>query len=567
MRVALFGTITAIAALLSVPAILYVWQRPSLTNTLSLLVTFGVFFTVYTWVRSVLAQVVIGIVVLILNLIEIVHLLAYHSLVTTAAMEGIIYVDPNEAREFVASHVPAFGFGVLIMVVFCGLAIAKARLDDLGRRPRFVIGAVTLIAPFLLLVSRVSTQGTAEDVYLPTSVLDQLTGFLGMNPLTHTVSGLVSTVGEQVALERERRSYEGFDFEAFRARVPAPRELYVIVIGESARRRNWSLYGYRRSTDPYLARTPNLVAFPHAISPATVTSRSVPLSLTVALGDEAGAARSPKSLVTAFREVGFKTFWLTNQGTSREALGGKLALIMGEADVVRTASANFWRSALDQALLPELDSALADPAPRKLIVIHTMGSHTNYPERLPPAWASRTFEVPLGVAHTFRDNPDLEQEAPTIDAYDRTILYTDWMLHEIIERCRRTGEYGALVYFSDHGERLYDDDKEQISHGFEDFEKYDVQIPLLLWTSDAFDRANPERVKAITADAAEPVSSGDVGSALLDLADIRFQGLSLSRSFFGADFVPRPRRIVSTTGKVIAYVGGSGAPAVLAPTN
>jgi glucan phosphoethanolaminetransferase (alkaline phosphatase superfamily) len=549
---ALFGVTGLITVILSVPAALYLWLHPGVTNALSLLVSVGLFFALFTWLRGFVVQLVLGLGILILNLIETIHLLAFGGLVTTAGLEGVMYVDPVEVREFVLAHAGGFALGISLIALFAGLVLIKARLDVLGRRRRRIIAAMSVGVPFLLLIVSIGTRGTSADVYLPTSVVDQLAGFAGLNPLTHTVSGIVSTIGEHVTLERAWQAGADFRFGATHPDSGWGKEVYVLVIGESARRANWSLYGYPRLTNPLLSKRLDLVPFQHAVSPATVTSRSVPMSLLVALNDT-GSRRTPRSIISAFREAGFKTFWLTNQGTTRTAVGGDLQLIVREADVVQTAGKDFWRSAPDEALLPALDRALADPAPRKFIVVHTLGSHTNYGERLPPSWARHRFKVPLSQAVSVPSGAELEKVAPILDDYDRTILYTDWILDQIIERCAKTGERAAVVYVSDHGERLYDDQGGHLGHGFGDFEAIDVRIPLLVWLSDTFVAQSPGRLATLRQNAGKPVSTGNLASSLLDLASVDFNGLDPSRSFFGPDFTLRPRQVITTSGARIEY--------------
>jgi hypothetical protein len=120
-------------------------------------------------------------------------------------------------------------------------------------------------------------------------------------------------------------------------------------------------------------------------------------------------------------------------------------------------------------------------------------------------------------------------------------------------RHRNSGLDGAVIYLSDHGQRLYDDERGQKGHGFGDLNAYDAEIPLLAWISERYDAREPNRHRAIEANAVEPVSAADLATAMLDLADIEVDGLNLSRSFFGPHYVARPRWVLATDGRRVDY--------------
>lgn len=550
-RGALSAIVLTMSSFLSLPALLYYWRFPDLTNALSLAFTIGFFAAIFTLIRRVRFHLLIGLPVMALNLIEIVSIVAFGGLISLGGLEAILYVDPNEAREFIVDHSGLIALGALVIPLFLGLALLKKKYDTIERGPRLLLSASVVVVPFGLLTSGLAIVGSAGDVYLPTRIFEHYAAYLGANPLAHTISGIATTLGARVELSSERSRREQLRFNAKRVEDQPPQELYIVVIGESSRKRNWNLYGYKRATNPFLVKTPNLIVFSQAISPATTTSRSIPLSFTLPTTEEFSLLRRTSSFLSAFKEVGFKTYWLSNQGTHRSAVGSQITLLMNEADVVRTTNYGFWNTVLDETLIPELDAALRDPAPRKLIVLHTLGSHTNYRQRYPVPWSSRSFSVALREAHT---NPDFnEADSETINDYDKTIMYTDYLLHEIIERHAKTDQYGAVVYLSDHGQRLYDDNRRQKGHGFGDVNNYDVEVPLVLWTSNSFNVQSARKHAAIVANASKPISTADLAASILDLAGIGVDGSRNSRSFVNEKYSVMPRQVMATDGRVIEY--------------
>ena len=73
-----------------------------------------------------------------------------------------------------------------------------------------------------------------------------------------------------------------------------------------------------------------------------------------------------------------------------------------------------------------------------------------------------------------------------MNAYDNTIVYTDYLLHKIIEDLKSLTDYkSTMIFVSDHGESL--GEKKLYMHGvpmkFAPKEQY--EIPFIVWVSDS----------------------------------------------------------------------------------
>jgi glucan phosphoethanolaminetransferase (alkaline phosphatase superfamily) len=562
-RFVLAASILAIAVVLALPAVLYAIRLPTQTNVLSAFLAAGFFAAVFTLVRRVWLQLLIGLPVMLLNVIEIVHILIYGQLISLGGVEAILHVDPHEAREFVSDNKPVFLLGIGVVGAFCALAWLRRRLDDLSPGQRLAFGTASFGLPVAVLAADLTLFGSQHEVYLPTRVLEHYVAHLGGNPLTQTVSGLASTIAARAELQKAREVRDAFRFGARSVSALPERQLHILVLGESSRRRNWAIYGYGRPTSPQLQREPNAVAFSDAVSAANLTHRSIAISLSMITPETIDRFHRTRSIVSAFRESGFRTFWLSNQGAHRSAVGNEIALIMGEAEVVQTTNFGFWNSVLDEKLLPALDEALRDPAPRKLIIIHTLGSHTNYRQRVPAEWSLGAGAQPVQTAHGY---PAIsEAQASIVSDYDRTISYTDWFVHQVIERHRATSMDGSVTYVSDHGQRLFDDRDGHKGHGFRDLRPQDVEVPLVVWLSDALVRRDPGRLAAARANAARPVSTGTLGQSLLDLAGIDIGRPLAAESFLSPGFSPNPRTVILPDGRTVAYAPAADVPVAGAP--
>lgn len=556
-RPLLVAAILLIATVLALPAVIFAVRNPAPSTVLSAILAVGFFGALVTLVRRASLLLLIAVPILILNVIEIVHILIYGSLISLGGVEAILHVDPHEAREFVAGNPGVFVLAAAAVLVFLALVWFRSHFDDFLLSERLALGGVLVVAPAAGLLGQLWLSGSRHDVYLPTGFAEHFVAHLGANPLTHTVSGLAATIASRSELGRAREIRAAHRFNARRSAMSVERQLYVLVIGESSRRRNWGLYGYGRPTTPRLQDMSNLFAFADATSPATITAPSPALSLSLAMPETMDLFHRTRSVVSAFTEAGFKTFWLSNQGAHRSAVGSEIALMMEEADVVRTSNFGFWHAVLDEKLLPLLDAAIGDPAPRKLIVVHSLGSHTNYRQRVPAGW-SLALGAP-GVREAHANTRITDEHVAVIEDYDRTIAYTDWFLDQVIARHRASAAYGAVVYHADHGQRLYDDGEFQKGHGFRTLKAEDVEVPLLVWLSDVLVRTDPARRADVAANASRPVSTGRVAESLLDLAAVDIGQPISGLSFLSPAFRQEPRTVFMPDKVVVACCGSSAA--------
>jgi glucan phosphoethanolaminetransferase (alkaline phosphatase superfamily) len=66
-----------------------------------------------------------------------------------------------------------------------------------------------------------------------------------------------------------------FKFNTVATRDKNEKELYVLVIGETARADNFGIYGYSRNTTPELQKISDLFAFTDVVSQSNTTHKSV----------------------------------------------------------------------------------------------------------------------------------------------------------------------------------------------------------------------------------------------------------------------------------------------------
>ena len=320
------------------------------------------------------------------------------------------------------------------------------------------------------------------------------------------------------ASENYREASRDFKFDARSEHSATAPEVYVMVVGETARTHNFSLYGYPRNTNPLLSKTPGIKAFPNVTTQSNTTHKSVPMLLSAASAEDFERLFHEKGILAAFKEAGFHTVFISNQLPNHSFID-----FLGEqADehyFLKKEDASQGNH-YDEDLLQKLDEILplADASSsahyryRKLfVVLHSYGSHFNYQERYPRSFA---YFKPDS-----RSEAKPENRRDLLNAYDNTIRYTDYILHGIIERLQKwegvqtktDGVYdqptSAMLYTSDHGENIFDDNRKLFLHAAPKASDYELHVPFIIWTSDGFSKQYPDILKALGENRSKQVQS------------------------------------------------------------
>ena len=320
------------------------------------------------------------------------------------------------------------------------------------------------------------------------------------------------------ASENYKEASRNFKFEAKSERSLDVPEVYVMVVGETARAHNFSLYGYPRDTNPLLSKTQGIKAFPNVTTQSNTTHKSVPMLLSAASAEDFERLFHEKGILAAFKEAGFHTVFISNQLPNHSFIDflGEQAdehYFLKKEDALQ---GNHYDEDLLQKLdeiLPKADaSSSAHYRYRKLfVVLHTYGSHFNYQERYPRSFA---YFKPDS-----RSEAKSENRRDLLNAYDNTIRYTDYILHGIIERLQKwegiqtktDGVYGqpisAMLYTSDHGENIFDDERCLFLHAAPKASDYELHVPFIIWTSEGFSKQYPDILKALGENRSKQVQS------------------------------------------------------------
>ena len=325
-----------------------------------------------------------------------------------------------------------------------------------------------------------------------------------------------------------------FRFDAVSTHPADSAEVYVMVIGETARSDNFSLYGYHRDTNPMLStlvKDSSLIVFRKVWSESNTTHKSVPMLLTAATAEDYSVLYRQKGIITAFKEAGFHTSFISNQQPNHSFID----FLGQEADdcVFIKKSTESDANISDDRLLDYVKSILARNRKKEFIVLHTYGSHFKYNER-----------YPRNMAHFLPDDKSeakYENRQCLVNAYDNTILFTDRFLHELSSLLSSSTCLSAWLYTSDHGENIYDDNRKKFLHASPNPSEYELRVPLLVWTSASYQSAYPYIISALRSNNGKSASNSiSMFHTMLEVGGIKTKYLDLTKSLADRDYKVQP---------------------------
>jgi len=391
------------------------------------------------------------VVFFIVNAIAVYFINTYNVIIDESMVGNVLNTNYAESSSFFSIKLVLY---IILLGVIPGIYIIKAKIINVTLKRFLIIVSASLL--FILVVAFVNASN-----WLWIDKNSKTLGGLAM-PWSYTVNLSLFYVHKHQENEKEILLPNATIKDNQKSVV-------VLVIGESARSENFSLYGYSRNTNPLLSKTPDVFHF-NATSCATYTTAGVKCIL-----EHKNTGDLYEILPNYLYRNGVEVVWrTTNWGEppvhiknylNREAL---MKNCKGEG-------CNY-----DEVLLNNLkEQIIASTKNKILIILHTSISHgPEYSKKYPPQF--ETFKPVCNSVELAKCS-----HAELINAYDNTIGYTDYILSNVIEDLKQLKEYkSAMIFVSDHGESL--GEKNLYMHGLPlslaPKEQYD--IPFIVWTSD-----------------------------------------------------------------------------------
>lgn len=312
-----------------------------------------------------------------------------------------------------------------------------------------------------------------------------------------------------------------------------------MIIGESASRQNLEVYGYPLPTSPNaMAMRDSLFIFEDALASSTSTALNMERILSfMPDSDFSGNWYDYPMLIDLMNAAGYRTYWLSNQEKSGIWSNSSAAMV-AHADEIKyvgnLSSEDHLLQRFDEVLLPYVTEAFNNSAPSKFIGVHLKGSHTRYYNRYPEEFNRfSATDVLRTIRHPWLD----ETKAQRVAEYDNSILYTDFVVNEIIDKARRSDKPSLVLYFSDHGENVY------FNRDFCGRDSLFVEVPFYIYANNAFHKAFPDKIKKLEDARNRHFSTANIIHTIMSLTSTMNPYYDKKLDILSDSFVTRPRKV------------------------
>ncbi len=289
------------------------------------------------------------------------------------------------------------------------------------------------------------------------------------------------------------------------------KNLFIVIVGESARAANFSLNGYERDTNKALKPfAKEMMIFKKARACGTSTAISVPclFSPYERTNFVAGSSSYTENVLDVLAYNGYQLLWRENNSSCK-----------GNCNRIPTEVFCQDGKCYDELMNNDIAEKVRAMGDKAVIVLHQHGSHgpdyfLRYPEE---------FEIYKPVCKDeVLKNCTLRQIRNT---YDNSIAYTSHVVADLLKKLQPLeDEYNlAVIYTSDHGESLGEDDMYLHSAVYDYAPDYQKEVPFWVWMPDsAVNNMNYSR-SCLRRQSQKQISHDNLFHSLLGLAGVEIK--------------------------------------------
>ncbi len=474
---------------------------------------------------------VVGVVLGIGALVNLGYFAIYRQEFSQSVLFIIFESNPAEANEYVDQYLKWWMFPALLAFLAGAYALWRGvrplNMRPLGRVALFPLLLAALLLPPALKVAR---GGSFDVTRYQESMLNRMEPAVPWQFLVGYSHYRQQLASMQTLREQAERIPPIADLADARAGKPGT---LVLLLGESTSRLHMSLYGYARPTNPKLsALRGELSLFNQVFASRPYTIEALQQVLTFADQKNPDLYLTRPSIMNIMKQAGYRTYWITNQQTltKRNTMLTNFSEQMDEQFYL-----NHQRSqnaySFDSQVLEPLAQILADGHERRFIVIHLLGTHMRYKYRFPPE--AEFFQDRSGIPDWADD-----EQADFINEYDNAVRYNDEVVASILDTLRAAGAPSQLVYFSDHGEDVYDTPPHDFIGRNEAKPTLPMYtVPFFVWRSNAW---QADDARDYSAYAGRTYQLDHFIHTWADLSGLRFAGYQPQHSLINPAYQAQP---------------------------
>lgn len=271
---------------------------------------------------------------------------------------------------------------------------------------------------------------------------------------------------------------------------------FILIVGESARRASWGLYGRDRKTNAFLKKEieehpDNFILFKDYIATAQTTYPALMDIFSVVTSKNFIDIPKNPSFVKIIKNIGYKTYFISTYTNIF------LNFIDADENIIKSSTGD------DTDLIPILKDVLINKnTDKKLIIMHLRGSHFAFSDY---KYTYKDYIYPSGNE--------------VKDKYANSILHTDELLRTIARTALAEEEPVCVWYMPDHGENLNDFNDGNYGHGCSGFTKYEIELPSIMFFNDSFLKDNP-KIKTVIENKGTTISHSNVSHSVMGICGV-----------------------------------------------
>lgn len=438
-------------------------------------------------------------------------------------LRNAMETDADESMGLMSVQLFAY---VLILGVLPSLFVIKARIVwgniwmELTKRVATIV--VSLVVSLLIIFSLSSYYASFFRNHKEVRILSNPLGF---------VYSASSLIGESNRRPLEMDPISQGAFLGAGATGQTNPMLLILVIGETARAANFSLGGYERNTNPLLEKQ-DILYFNNFSSCGTATAVSLPCMFSsLSRSDYSDSkAKSRHGLLDFIHTAGIEVLWRNNNSGCK---GTCDRVVYETFDPAKTPGLCKGNNCFDEVLLQGLSDKITGG--NQVIVLHQKGSHgPEYDQRYPDA-----MRVFTPVCQTNQLQACTQEEV--INAYDNTIVYTDYFLDQVINWLitKHDTHNTVMVYVSDHGESLGENGMYLHGLPYSIAPKFQTEVPFIFWGSSGFYRDRNLSRECLGNLITESYSHDNLFHSVLGLLDVKTEYYQSKLDIFAPCTNPR----------------------------
>ncbi|MGA0120665.1 MAG: phosphoethanolamine transferase CptA [Methylophilaceae bacterium] len=389
-----------------------------------------------------------GVIFTLLALPGLFYAIIYQQELTQSLLFIIFESNIAESREYIQNYL-SIKVSLIVLVYLICIYLYWTKLENftLSANKKIImtvsIIALVFFSPVQKMIKKHSLQAFQSSVHRHLSVASPY----------QLVGAYIDYLDEMKQVDANLSLFDDIqllaDLKQEQADLPST---HIVVIGESTSRLHMSLYGYERQTNPKLeSMKKELKIFNNVFASRPNTIESLEQVLTFANQEHPDLYKTKPSLMAILKQAGYKLYWISNQQTltTRNTMLTSFAKQTDEQYFLNNARSQNSYS-FDEKVFDPLERVLNNNDEKKIIFVHLIGTHMSYQYRYPKNFSQFTTAEFL--------NPEIpKNHIERINHYDNAILYNDSVVYHLIQSLKaKQIKNSSLVYFSDHGEEVYD---------------------------------------------------------------------------------------------------------------